>query len=237
MTVNLKAYKDMLTRPWGKLMYDLIFAQLGPIAGKTILDFGAGFCITAEALADQNEVTAIEPNPDLLFAKKQESIHKIKGSLEALEKLPDQAFDMIICHNVLEYVAPKEHAIYLAQMERLLKPKGQLSLIKHNQVGKVLHAVIFEHDYDKALDVLNGQAFESLSFAAGQTYSIDDLLRKTDLKLQGYRGLRTCYELQSNEVKAKPDWLEALRTIELAICDQKPYKDMAFFQHLMLIKA
>lgn len=76
-----------------------------------------------------------------------------------------------------------------------------------------------------------------MAFAAGQTYNIDDLLRKTDLKLQGYRGLRTCYGLQPNEVKAKPDWLEALRTIELAICDQKPYKDMAFFQHVTLSKA
>src|SRR3712207_8373954 len=105
MTVNLKAYKDMLTRPWGKLMYDLIFAQLGPIAGKTILDFGAGFCITAEALADQNEVTAIEPNPDLLFAKKQESIHKIKGSLEARSEEHTselQSRQYIVCRLLLE---------------------------------------------------------------------------------------------------------------------------------------
>lgn len=29
MTANLETYKDMLQQPWGRLMYDIIFAQLG----------------------------------------------------------------------------------------------------------------------------------------------------------------------------------------------------------------
>lgn len=41
--VNLAIYRDRLAQPWGKIQYDITFAQLAHLKDLTILDFGAGF--------------------------------------------------------------------------------------------------------------------------------------------------------------------------------------------------
>lgn len=237
MTVNLQHYRDMLEQPWGKIMYHSIFAQLGDIKGKEILDFGAGFGITASHLAQHNKVTAIEPNADLLYANDTAPYTKILGSIDALRTLPSQTFDLIICHNVLEYIPTEEHATYLAEFERLLKQNGQLSLIKHNTIGKVIHEVVFNNDTKTAKELLNGQDnYKSAAFTTGHSYRLEDLAQKTNLSIKHYRGIRMLYALQPNEVKAEEGWLERLLDIEMTICEQSPYKDMAFFHHVTLEK-
>lgn len=118
----------------------------------------------------------------------------------------------------------------------MLKSGGKLSLIKHNQAGKVMQAVVFSNDVNMALDLLGGKDYESLSFASGTTYDFDDLKEYTNLTLQNYRGLRTFYALQPNAFKTEDDWLANLLKVELAVSDLKPYKDIAFLQHLTLIK-
>lgn len=236
MAVNLETYKEMLTQPWGKIMYELIFAQLEDIKDKKVLDFGAGFGLTAQHLSQENTVTAIEPNADMLFADDRQTFTKIQGSLEALKQLASEQFDTIICHNVMEYIPASERASYFKEFERLLISGGQLSLIKHNQVGKVMQAVVFSNDINLALDLLDGKSYDSLSFANGTTYDFEDLKDYTSLTLQNYRGLRTFYSLQPNDVKTEEGWLESLVKAEQAVADLKPYKDVAFLQHLTLVK-
>ena len=237
MTVNINAYKEMLNQPWGKIMYRLIFAQLSHIKNKQVLDFGAGFGTTSEYLAKHNTVTAIEPNADMLFADDTQTFTKINGSLEVLKNLPEQSFDVIICHNVFEYIDKSLHQKYLGEFERLLKPNGELSLIKHNLTGKVLHQVIFNNNIEDALHLLEGKdSYNSSSFGRGETYSIEELTNKTNLALENYQGLRTFYALQPNAFKTEEGWLEHLTEIELAVANQKPYKDIAFLQHLTFRK-
>lgn len=234
---NLETYKEMLSQPWGKIMYELIFAQLEDIENQKVLDFGAGFGITAQHLSLKNKIIAIEPNEEMLFADNHQTFEKILGSLEALKALKSQTFDCIICHNVLEYVPADERKDYFQQFERLLKSGGQLSLIKHNHVGKVMQAAVFSNDVDLALDLLEGKSYHSLSFASGTTYDFNDLQQYTKLKVQSYKGLRTFYALQPNSFKTEENWLENMVKAELAVADLKPYKDIAFLQHLTLVKA
>ena len=237
MTVNINAYKEMLNQPWGKIMYRLIFAQLSHIKDKQVLDFGAGFGTTSEYLSQNNTVTAIEPNADMLFADGTQTFTKINGSLDALKELPDSSFDIIVCHNVFEYIDKSQHQKYPNEFERLLKPHGELSLIKHNLTGKVLHQVIFNNNIEDALYLLDGKdSYNSSSFGRGETYSIEELTNKTNLTLENYQGLRTFYALQPNEFKTEDGWLERLTKMELAVANQKPYKDIAFLQHLTLRK-
>ena len=106
MTANLQAYKAHLQAPWGKLQYDIVFVFLESLKGQKILDFGSGFGIVADFLAEKNQVTAIEPSPEMIVERKQEfSYEQLQGSLDLLQQLPDQSFEVIICHNVLEYVS------------------------------------------------------------------------------------------------------------------------------------
>ena len=65
---------------------------------------------------------------------------------------------------------------------------------------------------------------------------VGKLTNKTNLTLENYQGLRTFYALQPNEFKTEDGWLERLTKMELAVVNQKPYKDIAFLQHLTLRK-
>ncbi len=192
--------------------------------------------MTAQHLSQENTVTAIEPNADMLFANKAQTFTKIHGSLEALKQLASEQFDVIICHNVMEYIPEDERPSYFSEFERLLTFGGQLSLIKHNQAGKVMQAVIFNNNVNLALDLLDGKDYESLSFANGATYDFNDLKEYTSLRIQNYCGLRTFYALQPNSVKSEEGWLDNLVKAELAVADLNPYKDVSFLQHVTLVK-
>lgn len=234
MTVDLKQYRDNLEQPWGKIQYEITFAQLAHLKDQNILDFGSGFGLTSAFLAQNNQVTSIEPNKDMLEWNDEASYQKMLGSLDELTLLKDHSFDVVICHNVLEYIKVENRKNYIDAFKRLLKPQGLLSIIKHNHVGKVLQTVVLENNIPKALQLLDGQDFESVSFAQGWTYSIDDLLELSEMPLEKYQAIRTFYSLQTNDLKTADDWLKEMTEIELAVCDLKPYKDISFLQHVWL---
>ena len=234
--MDIQQYKQMLEQPWGKIQYVITFAQLEHIKGKKILDFGSGFGLVSQFLAQNNEVVAIEPQEEMLFAYSNHRYEKILGSLEQVKKFESETFDIVLCHNVLEYIDKDCRVNYLSELKRVLKRNGKLSIIKHNQVGKIMQAVVFSNDVDQALDLLNGNEFRSVSFSQGTTYTIDELLEMSKMKLENYQAIRTFYSLQMNEVKTKDNWLEKMTEMELAVCDLYPYKDISFLQHVWLVK-
>ena len=234
--INISHYKDMLQQPWGKIQYDITFAQLAHLEDLDILDFGAGFGLVSQFLSQKNRVTAVEPEADLLLADDHQTFTKIIGSLEALEDLPSQTFDIICCHNVLEYIEPNQRPAYIQNFERLLRPGGRLSIIKHNQVGKVLQSVVLNNDIETALGLLEGEDFKSLSFAQGKVYSLSDLEKMSQLTIDNYLAIRSFYSLQPNHFKTEKGWLEKMTQMELAVCDLKPYKDISFLQHVWMRK-
>ena len=236
MTANLQAYKAHLQAPWGKLQYDIIFAFLESLRGQKILDFGSGFGIVANFLAEKNQVTAIEPSSDMIAERKQDfSYEQLQGSFDLLQNLPDQSFDVIVCHNVLEYVS--DPALYLTEFSRLLKKGGRISLVKHHEVGRIMHTVVFENDPEKAQHFLEGQEYQTHSMGAAKVYQVQEVISGLPLEVQDYQGIRIFYELQSNDYKTAPGWAEKMLEMELAVCNESPYRDIAAFQHVWLVKA
>ena len=234
--MDIKQYKQMLEQPWGKIQYEITFAQLVHLKNKKILDFGSGVGLISQFLEENNEVVAIEPEKEMLFAYPNHTYKRILGSLEQVEKFDAESFDIVLCHNVLEYIEENNREKYLSEFKRVLKRDGKLSIIKHNQVGKIMQAVVFSNDVDQALELLNGNEFRSISFNSGTTYTIDELLGMSKMKLEKYQAIRTFYSLQMNEVKTKDKWLEKMNEMELAVCDLLPYKDISFLQHVWLMK-
>ena len=234
--MNIQKYKQMLEQPWGKIQYEITFAQLVHLKNKKILDFGSGLGLVSQFLGENNEVVAIEPEKEMLFAYPNHTYKKILGSLEQVEKFESESFDIVLCHNVLEYIEENNRENYLSELKRVLKQDGKLSIIKHNQVGKIMQAVVFSNDVDQALDLLKGNEFRSVSFNSGTTYTIDKLLEMSKMKLVKYQAIRTFYSLQMNEVKTKDNWLKKMTEMELAVCDLYPYKDISFLQHVWLMK-
>ncbi|WP_128836059.1 class I SAM-dependent methyltransferase [Streptococcus sp. DD11] len=235
MSMNLQAYKNHLEQPWGKIYYDILFKQLEDIKGQRILDFGSGFGIVANFLAEKNEVVAVEPDGAMIAERRQDfSYEQLQGSLDLLHKLPDQSFDAIVCHNVLEYV-PDPKAC-LQECSRLLREGGQLSLVKHHEVGRILHTAVFEADADKALRLLAGENYQTHSMGEAKLYQLDDLIADLPLQTEHYQGLRIFYGLQDNSFKTQPGWAQQMLVVEKAVYDRSPYRDIAAFQHFWLKK-
>lgn len=234
--MDIQKYKQMLEQPWGKIQYEITFAQLVHLKNKKILDFGSGLGLVSQFLGENNEVVAIEPEKEMLFAYSNHTYEKILGSLEQVEKFEAESFDIVLCHNVLEYIEENNREKYLSEFKRVLKRDGKLSIIKHNQVGKIMQAVVFSNDVDQALDLLKGNEFRSVSFNSGTTYTIDKLLEISKMKLDKYQAIRTFYSLQINEVKTQDTWIEKMTEMELSVCDLYPYKDISFLQHVWLMK-
>ena len=236
MTANLQAYKAHLQAPWGKLQYDIVFSFLGALVGQQILDFGSGFGIVADFLAEKNQVTAIEPSSEMIAERKQDFFYEqLQGSLELLQNLPDQSFDVIVCHNVLEYVS--DPALYLTEFSRLLKKDGKISLIKHHEVGRIMHTVVFENDSEKTQQLLAGETYQTHSMGAAKVYQVQEVISGLPLEVEDYQGVRIFYGLQSNDYKTAPDWAEKMLEMELAVCNKSPYRDIAAFQNVWLVKS
>ena len=52
---------------------------------------------------------------------------------------PDNSFDVIICHNILEYAQGQIE--FLNEFYRLLKRDGTLSIVNHNKNGGVIEKI------------------------------------------------------------------------------------------------
>ena len=78
---------------------------------------------------------------------------QIIGDLSALFDFSDNIFDIVFCHNVLEYVDDKAEVMH--ELSRILKPDGVLSLVKHNRIGRVMQMAVLLDDFEKGCFYLN----------------------------------------------------------------------------------
>ena len=120
--INIQGYLNTVNAPWGKLFYKLLWHNL-ECEGKKILDFGSGFGVTADHFAQKNEVVAVEPNTGMLENRFQTNDYRqIVGGFEQLSELPADSFDIIFCHNVMEYL--NNRIELLREFKRVLKADG-----------------------------------------------------------------------------------------------------------------
>lgn len=222
--------------PWGKLFYKLIWNHL-EYKNKNILDFGSGLGITANFLAKNNNVTAIEPDSEMLSYRIYNNNYKqVTGDAKELKKFPDNYFDVIICHNVLEYIEDREEIF--TEFHQLLKNSGELSIVKHNKNGKVMQKAVFENDISTAIELLNNKDAVSANFGIIKEYSDNDLNNyiKNKFTARNKYGVRIFFALQKNEFKIEADWLKNMFEIETMAEEIPAFRDIAFFHHIILKK-
>ena len=232
--MNINGYLDYINAPWGRLFYRLVWHNL-EFKDKKILDFGSGFGVTSNHLAKFNVVTAVEPNIEMLEHRICDNRYEqITGSIEKLKEMESSSFDVILCHNVLEYI--ENRAELIAEFHRLLKADGTLSIVKHNKNGKIMHKAVFENNIDEAMSLLKGENAVSQNFGTINEYEIEDLQECIAERfiLDKVCGIRTFYGIQPNSFKSEPDWEERLFMLECAVESNATYANIAFFQHLLL---
>lgn len=234
--MDVQQYLNYTTAPWGRLFYRLVWHNL-EFAGKQILDFGSGFGITADKLAEKNSVVAVEPSEELLSNRKCSNTYtQLCGDKTLLNNINDNSFDIIVCHNVLEYVEARTEIIN--EFYRLLKPGGILSVVKHNRYGKIMQKAVFEYDIEQSLALINGKNSTSENFGLIDEYTLDELKEycKNKFDIQNIFGVRAFYGLQSNDFKNDDKWIDKMYMLECAAENIDELKNIAFFHHVILKK-
>lgn len=236
-SVNVQGYLDSVNAPWGRLFYRLVWHNI-ECRGKRILDFGSGFGITANHFAAENDVVAVEPGEHMLEHRRcGNDYRQLCGDVGCLSELESGTFDMIICHNVLEY-AQERNAIF-SEFERLLAPDGVISIVKHNRAGKVMQKAVFENKIDEALALLSCEQAHSVNFGEVHEYSTSDIADFCggSFVVDRVFGVRMFFALQRNELKTADGWEDELFRLEIAAQEIPEYRDIAFFHHLLLTRA
>ena len=222
---------------WDRLLKRILWTQLGDIKGKKILDFGSGEGITANHFAKDNEVVAVEPWEEMLQNRWQDYGYvQIQGDNSAIAEMEDNSFDMVFCHNVLEYIDDKAQVI--KELCRVLKPGGKLSLVKHNRAGRVMQMAVLLDDFDKAHDLLDGKDSAASKFGAIRYYedaAVTDWA--PSFKLVDCFGIRTFWDLQQKQEKHGLDeWQDKMVELELRVSQMEEFRAIAFFHHLVFVK-
>lgn len=234
MSIDVQGYIGTTIAPWGKLFYRLVWNHLH-CERKRILDFGSGLGITANYLAKKNEVIAIEPNSEMIANRVSENPYvQLVGSMDELKKIPDESLDVIICHNVLEYV--EDRKCVLQEFTRILKRDGFVSILKHNKAGKIMQKVVFENNTDDAIKLLSNMDIDSVNFGTIREYEVKDLEEDSNfrLRIDHVYGLRTFYALQRNDWKYEEEWIENMFRMECAVEELSEFREIAFFHHVIL---
>lgn len=241
MPNSINDYRHLMDKPWGRMFYDIIFRQLdlSDSVSLKILDFGAGFCVTANHYSKHHTVTAVEPNEEMIKL----SIHDnhfdiIHGGIEVLNGYADNSFDFVICHNVLEYVPDKE--LILKELARILKPGGKLSVVKHNLMGRIVAYAVFSDNPKAALDLLESGDNEENLFGKRDTYDDDYIIGlglKYGLSMENMFGIRTFFALsKNNDIKFTQEWYDDMLALEMRTCNLIEYNSFSFFHHLIFQK-
>ena len=222
---------------WERLFKKIVWEQLGNLEGKKILDFGSGEGITANHFARKNDVSAIEPSEEMLSnAWKDNEYNQIVGDVNALSVFKDETFDIIICHNVLEYIDDKEAVV--KALARVLKKDGILSIAKHNRAGRVMQMAVLLDDFEKANALLDGENSMASKFGAIRYYEDDDIIKwASELTVSEVFGIRTFGDLQQNQEKhGNEEWQDKMMQLEMRVAQISEYRNVAFFHHLLLTK-
>ena len=223
--------------PWEALLKRVLWTQIGQLADQKILDFGSGIGVTANHYAADNTVVAVEPSEESVQKRWDEHPYRqIIGSTDVLRQMPEGSFDVIFCHNVLEYVPDREEI--LREFYRLLKPQGMLSIVKHNRPGRVMQMVVLLNEFEKANALLDGEDGSATAYGTIHYYEDDDIIKWCDgFRIKETYGIRTFWDLQQNQDCHKdPAWQEKMVAAELRVSQLQPYRDIAFFHHLILEK-
>ncbi len=223
---------------WERLFKRIVWSQLGEIKGKRILDFGSGEGVTANHFAQDNEVVALEPSEDMLANSWHDYPYlQITGDIQSLANFADESFDVIICHNVLEYIDDKEAVI--KEFSRLLRQNGFISIVKHNRAGRVMQMAVLLDDFQKANALLDGENSSASKYGAIRYYNdLDIPIWAKELEIIDIYGIRTFWDLQQNqEHHAKEEWQEKMVQLEMRVSQIPEYRDIAFFHHMILRKS
>jgi S-adenosylmethionine-dependent methyltransferase len=215
-----------------------------------IVDVGAGTGGFAVRLASGgHRVTVVDPSPDALAAARWRaaeagvSLTDVQGEAADLPGLVGaSSADLVICHNVLEYV--DSPAAALAAVAAVLRPGGTVSVLAANTVAAVLQRALAGR-YAEARALLTGTGLSgpggpaedrpAPTAAAARRFTLPELtalITGAGLRVGDVHGIRIFSSLLPG-AGADLTTVDALRELEEAAATCPPLRDIATRLHVL----
>lgn len=201
-------YAAYLETPEGKLRLDLPFSCLQEFLPQSIqslhaLDLGGGTGANAVRLARMGfQVTLLDASlPMLDFARRAALEAGVAGNIalqhgdaaELTDLVECGSFDLVLCHNVLEFV-DDPRAVMRDAARCLRDSTGLISVLVRNQPGEVLKAALLTGDLEAAERNLTADwGDESLYGGRVRLFtpeSLKRILQEASLAVDAERGVR-----------------------------------------------
>ncbi|MEV0263859.1 methyltransferase domain-containing protein [Streptomyces sp. NPDC050617] len=242
----MTTWQEWQDAPWGRLRYSIAEANLlGHLGGPggdplRILDLAGGDGGDAIRLAARgHHVTIVDYAPAMLAAAREraeaggvtELIDCVEADATDLPRdLADGEFDVVLCHNLLQYVddVPGTLAAALAP----LKPGGLISVMAINRHSAPLNITVREGDPAAALAALETDQARTRMFDSALTlHTAEEIipsLRKLGCRDIAHYGIRSfCDYITDDARKYEPDFYADLERLELATTARPPYMHTA----------
>jgi S-adenosylmethionine-dependent methyltransferase len=215
-------------------------------AALEVVDVGAGTGGFAVRLAKLgHHVTVVDPSPDALAAARWRAaelgvtLTAVQGeAIEIAGLVGDGAADLVVCHNVLEYV--DSPAAAMTAIARVLRPGGTVSVLAANVVAAVLQRALAGR-YEEARRLLTSNACDPVPPAVGPQGLTDHrrftlaeltaLIEEAGLRAGDAHGVRIFAGLLPG-VGADPATADALRDLEAAAAGYPALRDIAARLHI-----
>jgi SAM-dependent methyltransferase len=217
-------YAAYLETPEGRLRSDLAFANLQDFLPQTkpslcALDLGCGTGATAVRLARLGvHVTLLDSSAAMLDIAKgaareagvTDKVVLQHGDASQLANLfPTRSFDVILCHNILEY-CDDPGAVLRGAARALRDSSAILSVLVRNQAGEVFKAAIQAGDLAAAKNGLTAEwGQESLYGGRVRLFTPDSLramLTEASLAAVAERGVRVLADYLPPRVSRSADY-------------------------------
>ena len=250
------------------LVWDVLSAVVSARAaatGRTALDIvdvggGTGGLAVPFAVLGHN-VTVVDPSPDALAAAQRRAaeagarLTSVQGEAASLDGLVGPA-DLVICHNVLEYV--DEPATAMSAIARVLRPSATVSVLASNAVAAVLHRALAGRFAEARVLLISGGTIVPPGgtpspgppggppahggaarppFPPGRRFTLPELtalLEQAGLRAGEAHGLRIFTGLVPGALlDGDAAATEALRALEEAAASTPPLRDIAAQLHVL----
>lgn len=245
-------YATYLETPEGRLRSDLTFANLEDFLplrqaqnSLCALDLGCGTGSMAIRLARLGiHVTLLDSSQEMLETAKRaareagvtERIALKHGDAAELENLfPAGSFDVILCHNVLEYVDDPE-AVLCSSARALRDSSAIFSVLVRNQGGEVLKAALQAGDLGGAENTLAADwGQESLyggSVRLFRSESLQAMLKAASLAITAERGVRIIADYLPPQVSRSAEY-ERIVKLERKLGSRPEFAGIARYLHYL----
>jgi SAM-dependent methyltransferase len=247
-------YAAYLETPEGRLRLDLPFANLQdflPRATRSLsaLDLGCGTGANAVRLARLGlHVTLLDASVSMLDLAKcaareagvTERIALQHGNAAQLADLfDDESFDVILCHNVLEFV-DDPCAVLRSAARALRDPASMISVLVRNQAGEVLKAALLNGDLAAAEQNLTAEwGDESLYEGRVRLFAADSLramLAAASLAVIAEGGVRVISDYLPPKV-SRSDEYERIFELERKLGRRPEFAAVARYTHCLAHRA